>query len=537
MARNERHRVRPLGQIGLRARITIAFAVGALLVSLILIGASVVLIRRNLLDERERLVVERAQQNAALIADKIDLPNIGTQGVFGSLSTAGKPSVIVRDPATGKYVPVSFDTRYGARSIPAALTTQVLRDKRGAVMRYERGGEPLMAVGVPIAGHDAAYFEVSLLDDIDKSLNSLMIPLATTAVLISGLGAGLGWWASRRVLRPLADITAVAADVAEGRLDARVAYSEWADDVDLAPLVSTFNDMVAAMQSRIDRDARFASDVSHELRSPLTTFNASLQVLQNAYDELPTRAQLALDLLSSDMERFTQLVEDLLEISRFDAGAVRFEPDDVLIVDTVEIAARTLSSSPIPVSADPSLDGVIVTCDKRRLVRILANFIDNAAKYAEGATAIVVARTEHPDPGDDDGPDRPWVEIAVEDHGPGVPETERERIFDRFNRGEMGGRRGSDLGVGLGLALAAEHARLQGGRVWVAPRTDGATGSRFVLELPLVEHDQDVVDDTPTEELGLDEVIVGPTRSELSDTGTHQAIVVPAADSGPEHQR
>lgn len=525
-SRTTRSRFRPFAQVGLRARITIAFTLGALLVSLVLIGASVVLIRQNLLSQRERLVAERARQNARLVADKIASPNVDTQTVFGSLSTAGTPSIMFKDASTGSYVPVSFDTRFGAKSIPEALKRQVLTDRTAAIMRYSRSGRPLLAVGIPIPNQDAAYFEVSQLDDIAASLRSLLFPLISTSVFIAGLGAGLGWWGSRRVLRPLADITAVATDVAGGRLDARVAYSEWADDADLAPLVSTFNDMVAALQARIDRDARFASDVSHELRSPLTTFNASLQVLQNAHDELPDRAQLALDLLSSDMERFTQLVEDLLEISRFDAGAVRLESDEVLVVDTVGIAARTLGSNPIPITADESLEGIIITLDKRRLVRVLANFIDNAAKYADGATGVVVHRRIHPDPAVDGSDDRAWVEIAVEDEGPGVPEGERERIFDRFNRGEMGGRRGNDLGVGLGLALAAEHARLGGGRVWVEPRTDGHGGSRFIVELPLVEADDlDDVDEM-NDELGLDEVIVGPTRSEVSDTGVHAIITV-----------
>jgi signal transduction histidine kinase len=300
------------------------------------------------------------------------------------------------------------------------------------------------------------------------------------------------------VLRPLAEISEVASDIASGKLDARLAYSEWADDPDLAPIVASFNGMVSEMQSRIDRDARFASDVSHELRSPLTTFNATVEVLRNARDDLPERAQLALDLLGSDLERFTQLVEDLLEISRFDAGAVRLEVDDVAIVETVRMAVRTLSPEPIAVEADPGLEGLIILCDKRRLVRVLANFIDNAAKYADGATRVLVEQApndnEPPEEPESERPDRAEriehadrIRVEVEDAGPGIPEADRERIFDRFNRGGQGGSRGSDLGVGLGLALAAEHARIQGGSVWVEGRPDGRSGSRFVIELPIVE--------------------------------------------------
>jgi len=291
------------------------------------------------------------------------------------------------------------------------------------------------------------------------------------------------------VLRPLADVSQVAEAISLGKFDARLVDTEWADDPDLGQLVSSFNAMVSSMQMRIDRDAQFASDVSHELRSPLTTFNASLEVLRNAREEMPDRAQIALDLLSSDMERFTQLVEDLLEISRFDAGAVRLELDEVLLVETIKQAVRSLSREPIPVEGS-GLDDLLISCDKRRLMRILANFIDNAKKYANGATGITVERvsasTDDSTSGDEE-PRLDTVQIAVEDAGPGVPEAERAKIFDRFNRGGQGGSRGTDLGVGLGLALAAEHARLHGGSVWVEGRSDGLPGSRFVVELPLVE--------------------------------------------------
>jgi signal transduction histidine kinase len=492
-------RLRPIAGAGLRARITITFACGALFVSLLLVTTTSILIRRNLLDQRETNVEERAEVNAGLVADKIGKPDVDAQTLFGSLATAGKPSVLVRNNPNSDYVPFSVDTRYGATALPKSLVDRVLQSKRPAVMRFEHKGEILLAVGVPISGQDGAYFEVNQLDDIERSLSSLTIPLFAAVAMTTAIGAFLGFYASRRVLRPLAEISEVASDIASGKLDARLAYSEWADDPDLAPIVASFNGMVSEMQSRIDRDARFASDVSHELRSPLTTFNATVEVLRNARDDLPERAQLALDLLGSDLERFTQLVEDLLEISRFDAGAVRLEVDDVAIVETVRMAVRTLSPEPIPVDADPALEGLIILCDKRRLVRVLANFIDNAAKYAEGATRVLVeqAPTEHM-PSDDaetertertEGAERTeWIRVEVEDAGPGVPETDRQRIFDRFNRGGQGGSRGNDLGVGLGLALAAEHARIQGGSVWVDSRPDGRSGSRFVIDEVTAEH-------------------------------------------------
>jgi len=126
----------------------------------------------------------------------------------------------------------------------------------------------------------------------------------------------------------------------------------------------------------------------------------------------------------------------------------------------------------VPIELDAELAGVVVPADKRRLARVIANLLDNAAKYGDGATAVSLRQVEGA------------VQIAVEDQGPGVPPEDRQLIFDRFARGGIAGRRGSSEGVGLGLALVAEHVRLHGGQVWVEDRIDGREGARFVVELP-----------------------------------------------------
>src|SRR5690606_33733564 len=141
----------------------------------------------------------------------------------------------------------------------------------------------------------------------------------------------------------------------------------------------------------------------------------------------------ALDLLRLDMRRFTQLVEDLLEISRFDAGAVRLELDSVTLVPTVAAAVRA-SEPDVPAEADPDAAVALQRCDQRRRTRILASFLDNARKYADGATGVFVER--HRADGASLSGIAETVRIAVEDDGPGVPEAERSRVFDRFNRGD-----------------------------------------------------------------------------------------------------
>jgi len=476
-------------QIGLRGRITLAVALVALLLSVVLSITTVTVAKNTLLDTREDALSTQAVANAETLrggvanADTADL-----QTLLSSLPDTGAPSLVLGSTAnSGGADPttVSVDARYGIDTLPVELVRTVVDDRESSIMRYRSSGEALLAVGVALPDSNLSFFQVNQVNDIDAAIRSLTVTLAVAAAAATLIAMGLGFWASKYALQPLNRIGEAAEAVALGQLDTRIDYEDYAADLDLAPLVANFNEMVSALQERIDRDARFASDVSHELRSPLTTLNASIDVLLNNRDTLPERSQQALDLLNLDMQRFTQLVEDLLEISRFDAGAVRLELDAVALVPTIEAAVRMVSKGAVPVESDPDLDEVIIACDKRRLMRILANYLDNAAKYADGATGVFVELHE-PDFVDviTSGS---TVRIGVEDSGPGVPEAERTRIFDRFNRGDQGGSRGVDMGVGLGLALAAEHARLQGGRVWVEDRHDGGQGARFVLELPMIE--------------------------------------------------
>jgi signal transduction histidine kinase len=305
------------------------------------------------------------------------------------------------------------------------------------------------------------------------------------------------------VLRPLGHVTAAAVAIAGGRLDTRVAPIA---DPDLGIFVSSFNDMASALQERIERDARFASDVSHELRSPLTTLTTSISVLEARRDEMPERAQAALDLMVADVQRFSALVEDLLEISRFDAGAATLHLESVRISELVlqAVAASTDVEIPVTISADAAACTVAV--DKRRLVRVIANLITNAERYGGGATRINVELVDND------------VRIAVEDEGPGVDEADRERVFERFARGtDAAGRRSSGEGVGLGLALVREHINLHSGRAWVEEGSAGV-GARFVFELPTVAL-------TPTalaqaeelEDLGPAAVLASDLIGELDD--------------------
>jgi signal transduction histidine kinase len=462
-------RFRP-ARLGLRARITIAFALGAMVLSAILASTTFALTRANLRSQRESAVLSEVYVNASIVRNR--LPELTVEQIQSQLL----PSLQVQ---AGSRPLLHYGDRWysltaevGQDALPVALRSIVADSTQPARMTFALKDKTALAVGVPLPAVDAEYFEIVDLDDLESTLESLGFSLFGASILTTLAGAGLGWWASRRALRPLADVSQAAEAIAGGRLDTRL---EAAEDPDLGGLAASFNEMAQALQDRVERDARFASDVSHELRSPLMTLSAAVDIIESRRDELPERAQSALDLLTSEVGRFQQLVEDLLEISRYDAGAVRLELDEVRLAELVmQAVAAASGGANVPVELASELAGVVVQADKRRLVRVIANLLDNARKYGDGATGVLLRQVE-------DG-----VQLAVEDEGPGVPPDERDVIFDRFARGGGAGRRGSGEGVGLGLALVAEHVNLHGGRVWVEDRPDGKPGARFVVELPVL---------------------------------------------------
>jgi len=311
------------------------------------------------------------------------------------------------------------------------------------------------------------------------------LSLLLAGVITTALGVLLGVLAARRAVRPVAETALAAKAIAGGHLETRLPPT---DDPDLGVLASSFNDMASALQQRIERDARFASDVSHELRSPLMTLSASVEVMEARRHELSERGQAALDLLTGDVSRFQGLVEDLLEISRFDAGAIRLHLEDLQVSAFVRNAVAVSSAPAVKVTTTPRAENAWIRGDRRRLARVIANLIDNARAYGGGDPEITISDA---DPIDET---LTYVRIGVEDHGPGVPIEERALIFERFARGVTAGRRTGSEGAGLGLALVDEHIRMHGGRVWVEDRLDGESGARFVIELNAFERDHDLDD-------------------------------------------
>lgn len=445
-------------RLGLRARTVIAFGVGAALVSGALAIISFAVVRQDLLSQRQTSSLRQAYANAGLVKSKLDVPSTDVADALSALA----PPVGVRSFVNVRGIWFSTSASVGGSPAPPKLVDTVMAGNV-AEQRVVVDGTPTIIVGIPFRSLGTAYFEEHSLADIQATLNLLAEVLAITAVATTVGGALIGLWASGRLVRPLTNIAHVATDIAGGTLDRRLGR-----DRDLEPLVTSFNDMVTNLQQRIEREERFASDVSHELRSPLSTINASIELLGTYRELLPDAGKMSVDTLGLEVERFSGMVQDLLEMSRIDAGVPTLNMTD-LPLD--ELVLRTVAAHDpgIPVRISPEATGLHTIGDKRHLQRVVANLLDNADIHAGGAVLVTLERHGAS------------AILAVEDKGPGVPAADRERVFERFYRGAASGRRGSTTGTGLGLALVAEHVHAHDGTVSIEDRAGG--GSRFVVVL------------------------------------------------------
>ncbi len=457
-------------RLGLRARVALLFALGGLLLSVMISVVTLTFTRQTLLEQREDAALESFNFNARTVQEQLteESDAVAIRDLIESLSTPrGEfPLLRVDDLWDGRNT-----TRFNQDRVPDGLVSFV-EAGNAATIRAEIDGVPAVISGIRLNNNtrDADYYEALLLDDVESTLSSLGTVVVGASAITTMLAAAIGVWAARRALSPVSEVRLAAESLAAGELDTRL---DMPADHDLASLASSFNGMATSLEDRIERDARFASEVSHELRSPLMTLSASVEVLNNSRDALPERSRQALTLLNDDLTRFTQLVEDLLEISRFDVGTASLQVDSLNLVEFVRQAIEHSSRPDTMLTASHDVEELVIAADKRRLAQVIANLIQNADKYGEGDIDVLISTADD------------MVLLAVEDEGPGIPEEERSVIFDRFSRGSAGGRSGYDTGTGLGLSLVAEHIGLHGGTVWCEDRPDGRPGARFVVAIPV----------------------------------------------------
>ncbi|QGN48328.1 HAMP domain-containing protein [Micromonospora sp. WMMC415] len=444
-------------RLGLRARVTAGFAVGAALLAASMALISYDLTRRSLLDERERTAVRAAYFDAAVVRTGLDTERPDVAEVLRSLDTGSARRPLLH--LDGSWYARTAET--AATGVPEALHERV-RAGRPAVQRVRLAGQPTLLVGVPLSER-ATYYELTSLRELEETFQVLALALTAVAIMVAGSGAAFGWYATRHSLRPLTAVADAAEKIAAGDFTTRLAP---ATDPDLTRLSTSFNDMVDQLARRIERDRRFAADVSHELRSPLQTLSAAASVLTRRRDHHDERTATAAGLVADEIDRFQQLVNDLIELARADQPAQR-EHVDVAALAREVCRTRTLPEDLVRVEPDTPADWRV---DRRRTEQLLVNLLDNADRYGGGPVAVRLSV------------DAGTGVIEVDDAGAGVPEEDRDGIFDRFVRGRAAHARAGTDGTGLGLAIVAQHAAAHGGRATVGDRPGG--GARFRVELP-----------------------------------------------------
>lgn len=446
----------------LRTRVTLFFTIAGLLASAGLSVASYYAARSYLLEQRDEVATRQAFNNAQLVRTILRSQRSSAGELIGSVRTENDGFAVLHLELEDQYF--TQNLRFTEAALPDELLESVMQGGTG-LQHFSYAGTPYVGVGVDIAGIDVHYYEAFSLTSEQRTLRIISTTLTIGTVIAGLFAALLGWAVGRRLMRPLTRVADAAGEIASGGLSTRL---EPEGDPDLDRIAASFNDMADTLQGRIEREARFASDVSHELRSPITALSAAVEVLDARRADLPERSGQALDVVVSQVRRFDQMVIDLLELSRLDVGVSDLHREDVQLSDVVPRIAQRHGSGDVPVIVQAGADRVIPV-DKRRLERIVANLLDNARIHAGGANRIGIESG----PGDS-------VLLTVEDSGPGVSASERARIFERFARGTASRHRVG--GTGLGLALVAEHARAHGGDAWVEDRVGG--GARFVVRFP-----------------------------------------------------
>jgi two-component system sensor histidine kinase MtrB len=447
----------------------------------------------QILDESERGVVE--VQNtfaAATVTDEIALQTL-LNSVVPALESSGSSDsrkvALLRTPGQlGAQIlqsPISADLDTAV--IPVDLKIQV-REASGrltyqsvAIAQPDGTSHPGIVVGSPIEIPLAGKYELYLVFDLNgeqQTLDFVQTVLFWGMLILLGLIGAVSYLVTNWLVRPVKVAAEVSEEIAEGALDRRL--PERGEDV-IAILGRSFNRMADSLQKQITKLAsvskmqqRFVSDVSHELRTPLTTIKLAGEVIFANREKLEPAAKRSAELMNNQIERFEVLLNDLLEISRYDAGAVAadFEIQDVNGV----VGSAIAGLEPLAQSRDTVIEidipsgPVDAEIDGRRIERLIRNLLANAIEHGESRPISVAV-----------GVSEDAVAVSVTDGGIGMTRAEVDRVFDRFWRADPARKRTTG-GTGLGLAISLEDTQLHGGwlQVWAKPNQ----GASFRLTLP-----------------------------------------------------
>ena len=386
---------------------------------------------------------------------------------------------------------------------------------------------PAIVVGqqiqLPPVGSYEIYFAYPL-TDVVETLAFVQGALAFTGIALVVIMGAIVWLVMRSVVAPVVDVSRASARFADGDLSARLVES---GEDELAVLSRSFNQMADSIENQIRELAdlslvqqRFVSDVSHELRTPLTTIQLAAEVLHGDRETFEPIAARSAELLHDQVARFEQLLTDLLEISRYDAGSVELEREEISMSDVAEQVAESMRQVAWQNDTELRFRGAdgddVILMDPRRIRRILRNLVGNAIEHGEHrAVFVTVAQNDTA------------VSVGVRDQGLGMRPEHVERVFDRFWRADPSRQRTLG-GTGLGLAIALGDARLHDGGIDVW--SEVGVGTHFVLTLPRTPDAGDVV--PPITAQPTDQLTRGDLRAgNGSDTETLVVMHRPEDDS------
>jgi signal transduction histidine kinase len=436
----------------LRRRLTLVLALAVGLSGIALAAGSYFLVRHNLLSDSVDSSIVQTRRNLDVAPAYPDT---------GSLVDAYKSRGDFLTVATRDGRTFLSSASVSLRSVPAGLREVVRRGELG----YERtsvAGDHFLVTGAPAANGTKLYFffpENGLRHELSVLRNVLLGGVGILVLLAALAGVVL----ARSTLRPVARASTAARSLAEGLLETRLPV-EGRDE--FGAWAQSFNEMAAALEAKIAalsaaqaRERRFTADVAHELRTPLTALKGEDSLLAGHLDRMPPESRRPAELLIADVGRLRRLVEDLMEISRFDAGAESVQAEEV---DVAALVRATVRARGWQDRVRLEGDGLRVTSDPRRLERIVANLVDNAFEHGGSSVSVRIGEDE----------------IEVADDGPGIPNEHLPHVFERFYKADAS-RSGS--GTGLGLAIARENALLLGGELEVA--SEPGQGTRFTLRL------------------------------------------------------
>ncbi len=454
----------------LRLRFVLIFGLGTLLLSSLLGTLTYFGVRDVLITQEQQTDLQQSYVNAALIRNTLYTAPLTLTNEVSSIQQSADSTLLLN--IHGQWQTLNPQMPFVDISAAAMDAT-----RRGHVSTQTRRvqSDLVYVVGIPMPSVQTEVFEVWQLDGLENDLRTLLLIIGSAALFTTVLGASGGVWVSRRTLRPLVVVSDAAAKIAGGDFATRLPTTHAGSEVE--QLTESFNEMVNQLVTKLERDARFASDVSHELRSPLTALAMSASILEQHREELAPAARESLTLLSAEILVFQGLIEDLIELSRSDAGANTLTLEVLPIAELTRQAVRSVmrrqGGREPKVEVSDDVEEALVLVDRRRFERIIANLMDNAQHYAGGTIAVRLTRTDA------------HVTLNVDDAGPGIAESEHEHVFERFYRGRAAHDRSVVRGTGLGLALVREHVKSLEGEIHATSSPEG--GARFQIELPLVD--------------------------------------------------